>query len=98
MSRTHDLAEWVSVLSLAVGVHASYSVLWFLLVDASRKDFRPLLQAVVDGWWALNRAYALAAHVAREDLVYARLSLREAAITAAALAALLTPTAPEATR
>lgn len=95
MSRTHDLAEWASVLSLAVGVHASYSVLWFVFVDASRKDFVPLLQAAVDAWWALNGAVASVEQLARDAVVYARLSLREAAITAAALAALLIPTSPE---
>lgn len=98
MSRTHDLAEWASVLSLAVGVHASFSVFWFVLVDASRKDFRPLLQAVVDAWWALNRAYASVEHTVREAVVYSLFSLRQAAITAAALLALLIPTSPEVSR
>lgn len=31
--QTHDLAEWAAFLSLGLGVHAAYSVPYFLLVD-----------------------------------------------------------------
>lgn len=41
MSATHSLAEWASVLSLGIGVHASFSCFYFLLVDAERADFNP---------------------------------------------------------
>jgi hypothetical protein len=43
MSQTHDLAEWAAVLSLGIGVHAAFSVFYFLLVDASRRDFHQVL-------------------------------------------------------
>ncbi|MDX2513904.1 hypothetical protein PV355_01815 [Streptomyces stelliscabiei] len=85
MSQTHSLAEWASVLSLGVGVHASFSVFYFLLVDASLRDFdpRPLLGRAAD------RVLV--------EAVNARLLLRDAAITCAALLALLT-VRPEALR
>jgi hypothetical protein len=38
---THDLAEWLAFLSLGIGVHAAYSVFYFLFVDARRGDFDP---------------------------------------------------------
>lgn len=50
MSQTHSLAEWASVLSLGIGVHAGFSVPYFLLVDASLRDFdpRPLLARALE--------------------------------------------------
>ena len=100
MSATHSLAEWASVLSLGIGVHASFSVFYFLLVDASRTDFdpRPLLARAVrsEAVYPLLREWDIARYDARElaasAVLYARLSLRDAAFTAAALLALLTIT------
>lgn len=80
MSQTHSLAEWASVLSLGLAVHASFSVPYFLLVDASLRDFDPRTLLGRAGDRLLVEA------------VNARLALRDAAITAAALLALLTIT------
>lgn len=53
MSQTHDLAEWAAFLSLGIAVHAGFSVFWFLLVDASRRDFHQVLvYAGYDLAWA----------------------------------------------
>ena len=104
--QTHSLAEWASVLSLGVGVHAGFSVFYFLLVDSdSARDFdpRPLLARAIrsEAVYPLLREWATARYDARElaasAALYARLSLRDAAFTAAALLALLT-IRPEALR
>lgn len=102
MSHTHSLSEWAAFLSLGVGVHASFSVFYFLLVDAHRSDFdpRPAVRRVVESG-RLDVLLALVAN-ARYDVrelaggvvLDARLSLREAAITAAALLTLLLPASP----
>lgn len=97
MSQTHDLAEWAAFLSLGVGVHAGFSVFWFLLVDAHRSDFPRLWQAAVDARHAFDRALAAGLRWVEAVALDARLTAREAALTAAALAALLLP-ATEATR
>ncbi|MEV6180136.1 hypothetical protein [Streptomyces sp. NPDC052015] len=80
MSHTHTPAEWAAMGSLSIGLYASASVFYFLLVDADREDFdpRPLLRLVAD------RVLV--------EAVNARLALRDAALTAAALLALLTIT------
>lgn len=106
MSRTHDLAEWAAFLSLGVGVHAAFSVFWFLLVDAHRSDFdpRPAVSRAVESG-RLDGALVTVAN-ARYDarelvtgvVLDARLSLRHAAVTGAALAALLLPATEGATR
>lgn len=98
MSRTHDLAEWAAFLSLGVGVHASFSVFYFLLVDAHRSDFPRLWQAAVHARHDVDRAYASLALLVRTDVAYVRFSLREAALTVAALLALLLPASPEGAR
>lgn len=78
MSQTHDLAEWARFLSLGVGVHAAFSVPYFLFVDSdSARDFDPRP--------AVRRALAADARQ------YTALSLRDAALTVAALLALLLP-------
>ncbi|WP_405960748.1 hypothetical protein OG235_27675 [Streptomyces sp. NBC_00024] len=97
MSATHSLAEWASVLSLGIGVHASFSVFYFLLVDASRSDFPRMWQAAVHARHDVDRAYASGLRLAADAALYARLTLRDAAFTAAALLALLT-VRPEALR
>lgn len=104
---THSPAEWASFLSLGVGVHAAFSVPYFLLVDASRADFPRLWQAAVNARHDLNWAISSGRHLADEFALDARLTLRDAAtqarrvpiraaISAATLLALLT--APEAHR
>lgn len=97
--RTHDVGEWASFLSLGVGVHAAFSAVYFALVDAHREDFdpRPWLAHVVESGRvdAVLVAVTSARHDARElaagIALDARLSLRHAAVTAAALLALLLP-------
>lgn len=92
MSQTHSLAEWASVLSLGIGVHASFSVFYFLLVDASRSDFPRLWQAAVHARHDVDRAVAAGLLLIADAALYARLTARETALTAAALLALLTIT------
>lgn len=98
MSQTHDLAEWAAFLSLGVGVHASFSVFWFLLVDAHRSDFPRLWQAAVDARHTFDRALVAGLRWVEAVVLDARLTAREAALTAAALAALLLPATEGATR
>ncbi|MEH0657675.1 hypothetical protein QA860_08010 [Streptomyces stelliscabiei] len=92
MSQTHSLAEWASVLSLGIAVHASFSVPYFLLVEASRSDFPRLWQAAVHARHDVDRALASVLLLVADGVTYARLALRDAAFTAAALLALLTIT------
>lgn len=81
---THSLAEWAASLSLGVvPVGAIWFVLAFAGADLAYFDPRPLLGRAAD------RALV--------EAVNARLILRDAAITAAALLALLT-IRPEALR
>ncbi|MBE4735773.1 hypothetical protein [Streptomyces caniscabiei] len=72
MSRTHDLSEWAAFLSLGVGVHASFSVFWFLLVDAHRSDFdpRPAVRRAInsEALYPLLREWDIARHASREAL------------------------------
>lgn len=72
MSRTHDLAEWAAFLSLGVGVHASFSAVWFLLVDASRRDFdpRPAVRRAInsEALYPLLREWDTARSASREAL------------------------------
>ncbi|MDX2954541.1 hypothetical protein [Streptomyces caniscabiei] len=90
MSRTHDLAEWASFLSLGVGVHASFSVFWFLLVDAHRSDFdpRPAVRRVIGAvrlavesgaWDGQLNAVANVKHAARTAAHPSAEALRDAA-------------------
>ena len=108
MYATHSLAEWSAFLSLGVGVHAALSVPYFLAVDADLADFDPrpaVARAVgrvrlelehgrlVPAWQAaIDAGHALNWQIAAVHR-HARLSLRDAAITAAALLALLFPAA-----
>lgn len=94
MSHTHSLAEWAAFLSLGVGVHASFSVFYFLLVDASRSDFPRLWQAAVDARHAADRALVAGLLWVADAVTYARLTAREAALSVAALLALLLPASP----
>ncbi|MDX3520777.1 hypothetical protein [Streptomyces scabiei] len=90
MSHTHDLAEWAAFLSLGVGVHATFSVFWFLLVDASRKDFHQVLvHAGYDlAWVAASIRHEVVPYTA--PVRHAAHVGRELARDAAALLLLLT--------
>lgn len=100
MSHTHSPAEWAQMGCLGLGVYGAFSVVYFLLVDADGTDLdpRPVArralvvahQAAVDAGHDLNRAVATSQRVSRD-------ALRDAALTVAALLALLTIT-PEHTR
>jgi hypothetical protein len=91
MSHTHDLAEWAAFLSLGVGVHAAFSVLYFLLVDSdAARDFDPrpaLSRAVESGRLDL---LLIAVADAKYDVRQAVHASREACRDAAALLILLT--------
>lgn len=79
MSQTHSLAEWASVLSLGVAAVAVIRLaLAFADTDLAYFDPRPLLGRAGDRLLV--------------EAVNARLLLRDAAITCAALLALLTIT------
>jgi hypothetical protein len=84
-----------------VPVGAIWFVLAFAGADAAYFDPRPLLAraARAEAVYPLLREFDNARHASREalreDVIYARLTLRETAITAAALLALLIPTSPE---
>jgi prophage DNA circulation protein len=97
VSQTHSLAEWAAVLSLGIGVHAAFSVPYFLLVDAHRSDFPRLWQAAVHARHDVDRALAAVLLLIADAALYVRLTARETALTAAALLALLT-IRPEALR
>jgi hypothetical protein len=109
-----SLSEWAQMVSLAVGIYATASTPYFLLVDAERWAWpRPVVAAVErvrpavwdgvrsEAVYPLLREFDNGRHAVREmaaeTRLFARLSLREAALTAAALLALLTIT-PEHTR
>jgi hypothetical protein len=97
IGHTHTAAEWLAFLCLGIGGHAAFSVPYFLLVDADfalppavRRAAGAVHQGVVDAGHDLNRWLAVVQRAAA-------LSLRDAAISLAALLALLS-SAPEATR
>jgi hypothetical protein len=50
MAYTHSPSEWAAFLSLGVSAHATFSVPYFLLVDADWADFdpRPAVRAVLE--------------------------------------------------
>lgn len=83
MTHSHTLAEWAAFLSLAVGGYAALSAPYFVLVDADLADFdpRPLVARVAES----GRVDPLLVAV-----VNARLSLRDAAVSVAALLLILT--------
>lgn len=105
MYATHTLAEWAAFLLLGVGAHGALSVPYFLAVDADLADFdpRPAVSRVLESGRLdlLLIAVADAKYDVREFVTDARqlaaFSLRDAAISLAALLALLFP-ASEATR
>jgi len=102
MANTHDLAEWAQFLSLGVGFTATGWLLWLLLFEPLldcdldprplvRRTARTVHEAAIHAGHDLNRAIATSQRASHDAAV-------KAAITAAALLALLIPTAPEATR
>ena len=95
---THSLAEWAQMGLLAVAVFESFSVAWFVFVDAHRSDFPRLWQAAVDARHDVDWAAASAVHLAGWFLLDVRLTVRSAALAAAALLALLLPAPEGATR
>jgi hypothetical protein len=96
-----DLTPTGAVL-LSVGGYGALSVPYFLLVDADLADFdpRPHVRRAIESGRVdpLLVAVANAKYDARAAAARARHIPRDAAITTAALLALLIPTAPEATR
>ena len=105
MYATHSLADWFAFLLLGVGAHGALSVPYFLAVDADLADFdpRPAVSRLVESGRldAVLVAVANARYDTREFVAdgwqFAALSLRDAALSLAALLALLLP-ASEATR
>ena len=99
-----DLTPESAVFLGLVPVGAIGFVLAFAGADAAYFDPRPWLSRAArsEVVYPLLREFDSARHASREafreDVVYARLTLREAAITAAALLALLIPTSPEGAR
>lgn len=91
---------------LALAIFEACSVPFFLLVDADASDFdpRPAVRRVLDtdagarAVVAVFNAKADVAEMAVDARIFARLSLREAAVTAAALLALLVPSPSESAR
>lgn len=85
------------MVSLAVALYAACSVPYFLLVDADPCDFdpRPAVRRVLNTdvgarlVVAVFNAKADAREFAADARIFTRLSLREAAVSAAALYALL---------
>lgn len=96
MYDTHSPAEWAEVLAGATGGYAALSAVYFLLVDADPCDFDPrpaVRRAVESGRFdPVLVAVANGKHTARCAAVRARHLPRDAAISTAALLALLLPT------
>ena len=87
-----------AAICLGVGAAAAVSVPALLLADAHRTDFPRLWQAAVDARHAFDRALMAGLRWVEAVVLDARLTVREAALTAAALAALLLPATEGATR
>lgn len=79
---------------LAVGATATVSIPALLLADAHRSDFPRLWQAAVNARHDVAWTAASVRHLADGFVLDARLTLRSAALAAAALLSLLLP-APE---
>ncbi|HKX45309.1 MAG TPA: hypothetical protein VFF37_08385 [Streptomyces sp.] len=98
MYDTHAPAEWLATGSAAIGVYAACCVPYFLLVEAELKDFdpRPALSRAIESesFYPLLREWDNARHSVRCAAVRARHIPRDAAISTAALLALLLPTSP----
>ena len=77
MNQTHTLAEWMAMACMASSGYASFSVFYFLLVDADLKDFDPRR--------AVRRGHQLAVY-AGHDLSRAAASVAHELVPAAAVA------------
>lgn len=77
---------------LAVGATATVSIPALLLADAHRSDFPRVWQAAVDARHAFDRALMSGLRWADAVVVDAQLAVRDVALSAAALLALLTIT------
>ena len=106
MYATHTLAEWFAVLSLGLSLSSAVSVPFWLTYDADLADFdpRPAVSRLVESG-RLDAALVTVANTrydVREFVADARqlaaFSLRDAAISLAALLALLLPAPEGATR
>jgi hypothetical protein len=97
MYATHSLSDWTAFLSLGVGGAAAFSAPFHLFVDADLADFDPrpaLSRAVESGRMdVLLIAVADAKYDVRAAAETARHVPRDAAISLAALLALLFPVA-----
>lgn len=91
MNHTHTLAEWAAFLLLGLGLSSAASVPFWLTYDANLCDFdpRPAVSRVLESG-RLDFVLVTVAN-AKYD---ARIAARDAAVTGAALLALLLP-APE---
>jgi hypothetical protein len=80
---THSLADWAAMVCMAASGYGSFSVFYFLLVDADRADFdpRPVLARLVESGRVDPLLIAL---------VNASAAVRDAALDVAALIVLLT--------
>lgn len=78
---------------LAVGATATVSIPALLLADAHRSDFPRLWQAAVDARHTFDRALVAGLRWADAVVLDARLAVRDAALSGAALLALLFPVA-----
>lgn len=87
-----DLSAPAAVL-LAVSATATASIPALLLADAHRSDFPRLWQASVDARHAFDRALMSGLRWADAVVVDVQLAVRDAALSAAALLALLFPVA-----
>ena len=98
---THSLADWLAVVSFGIGTYAALCVPYFLAVDADPGYFdpRPAMSRAVESG-RLDLALIAVANTKYDARVFvadarqlAALNVRDAAITAAALLALLSPVA-----
>jgi hypothetical protein len=105
---THSLADWLAVVSFGIGAHAAISVPYFLTVDADPGYFDPrpamsravesgrldlALIAVASAKCGVREAASEARVFVADARQLAALNLRDAAISLAALLALLFPVA-----
>ena len=104
---THTPSEWAAMFCIATSGYASFSVFYFLFVDADPCDFDPrpavrraletgrlvpVWRAAVDAGHTINRALATGQRVGHHAAEHVRRASLRAAISVAALLALLFPT------
>ncbi|BBC35214.1 hypothetical protein SGFS_065080 [Streptomyces graminofaciens] len=87
-----------AAICLGVGTAAAVSVPALLLADAHRSDFPRVWQAAVHACHTFDRALVAGLRWVESVVLDARLTARDAALTAAALLALLLPATEGATR